>query len=1725
MKHSDLAQLCTHYGVAVSYADRLGQPREVAPESLRALLRTLGIPAGDAATERVALRAALDRDWRRILQPVVALREGSREHWIDLSLPESVEPDTLQWVLREEDAGIREEALQTAPGQASSRRRLDNGSWIRRRVALPLPAGPGRHRLELHACADGALLAVTTLILAPRRAYEPASICRERRSWGLATSLEALRSGRNWGVGDFTDLTRLIELLAESGGGMLATPPLHPRADGRVHLCDPYFASSRQFINPLYIDVEAIVELAESPEARAQIAEEPFQARLRALRADPPGDPGAVARTKLDILRPLFRYFRRQHPNPDSPRAAAFLAFRNQAGEPLQRYCLFEAIAAGSIETAGARTDADEAHVSLPAAGSAEAATLARAHAEQIDFHAWLQWIAHRQLQGVGRRSLELHLALGLSPELAPGVAPQGADAWSEPELFVAAARLGACPGPQSPDGEDWGLLSWHPRALREAAYAPLVAVLRANMRDSGALRIRHLSTLLRPFLIPEGQQPEAGTYVALPQEEVLAVLALESRRNQCLLIDNDPDGAPESIREALADLGVLETRRLYGERDAHGGFLPPSQYPEQALVSASDPETPPLAGFWRGTDLEQQRSLGPAADKHVYEDLLVRRNNDRAHLLLALDREGLLTPEQSKDPLAVPELTPEHLRAVQVYLARAPSRLLLLQATDILGQTGPIRAGGRDVGSPEGPIRHKLAIDEWPDRPEIRTLFAAVRTARGAECATTPRDRPAAEHDTGRARSLAVIPRATYRLQLHGGFGFGAATRLVPYLDALGISHCYLSPIFKARPGSRHGYDVIAHDQINPELGSREDYERFCETLAEHGMSQILDVVPNHVGVMGSENRWWLDVLENGPASLYADYFDIDWEPLKAELRGKILVPVLGGHYGDILDSGELELVFAEGAFRIEYYEHRFPIDPREYPRILAMTTDLERLRERMGRDHGDLAAFESLMTAFGNLPSRDARDTEALSERRRDTQIHKQRLAELCSRHADLAWYVQECLRHFNGAEDYPPDPGRMHDLLQAQAYRLAHWRVAADDINYRRFFDINDLAALRMENPQALEATHALVLELIGNGRVTGLRIDHPDGLHDPAGYFRWLQQHSANAFAAGEDQPTETDLPLYLVAEKILTGDEELPPEWPLHGTTGYDFAALDDALMVDTRGAVPLSDCYRDFAGAIRPLADEVYAAKRLVMRNLLSSELQVLATELSRIAEADPHTRDFSQNALHDALTEITACFPVYRTYLTPGEVSDSDRHQVLKAVAEARRRSRAADLTVFGFVRDVLLTDIAEGKPAPLRERVLRLAMKFQQYTGPVMAKGLEDTAFYRHHRLVSLNEVGNDPGRFGIGIDAWHRANQKRLKSRPHAMLNGSTHDSKRSEDLRARLHVLSELPEEWRRHVTRWSRINRRLRRELDDRVLPDPGTEYLLYQTLLGVWPLEDPDEEALQQLCKRVRDYMLKAVKEAKIHTAWTNPDGDYEEALAAFIDALFERERSAVFFADFLPFQRRIARFGLFNSLSQTALRLTAPGVPDLYQGCELWNFSLADPDNRRPVDFTLRMALSDRLADAREEGAGLTRALAERIEDGRAKLFLIRQALTLRRADPELFALGDYRPLAVEGPHAERLCAFSRRLEDRAVMVVVPRLLAGLVPEPEAADTLQADPFDHPGWSSTWVEAPAPRLRDRLSGALQQTKTDRGRHLIPAAELVQRFPVGLLTSEDHDRA
>ncbi len=1724
-----LDRLCALYGVAVGYRDPAGDEHPVPDSTRRALLGALGVAVGDEERERASLESALEAEWTRVLPPVLVVRQGVEALELELSLPSDVAEGSLHWSLLEE-TGRRVEGILDLETQGTARQRwIEGRAWERRHLSLEPPSEPGYHRLELRSQQDRLLLAATQVILAPARCYLPDGVSGEHCVWGLETQLYGVRSARNWGIGDFSDLSRLVEQGARAGAGVLAVSPLHALFPLRPEHCDPYRPSSRTLLNCLYIDVEAIPELAECEQAQAELARDDFKAALRALRSALLVSYSEVARLKLGVLERLYRHFREHHLETGSPRALAFRAYREEQGEALERFALFQALTEvlSEDESNGSFRDWPEPYREP---GSPAFTAFAREHADRVDFYAWIQWQAHQQLRAVGRRCLELRLSLGLCPELAIGAAPEGAEAWGEPRLFLAGVHAGAPPDPLFPEGCNRGSLAWNPIALRQAAYAPFADLLRANMSDAGALRIDHIAGLMRQFLIPEGADPVAGTYLSYPAEDLLGVLALESLRNRCLIIGGHPGEIPETLTHSLESLDILPFQTLGYAGVGDRGFLSPAELEPQTAVSASSHELPPLAGFWKGSDLEQRRRLKLFADEHHYEELLVRRSNDRARLLLALDHEGLLPEGERTDPVAVPELTPAHLRAVYAYLARSPAKLLLIQISDLLGQVEPIALPGSGDAYPNWRHRQPLEIEHWGDEAHIQRLFSAVRDERGVNIA------PPEVVEQGRGVSGALIPRATYRLQLHAGFGFAAAADLIPYLDQLGISHCYFSPYLKARPGSTHGYDVIAHDQLNPELGTREDFERLCASLQAHGMGQILDMVPNHVGIMGWENRRWMDVLENGPASASADFFDIDWEPLRRELQGKVLVPVLGDHYGNVLDRGELRLVFDDGAFRIEYYDHHFPIDPREYPRILS--PGLARLRERLGEDDRYLPAFESLVTAFANLPGRLSFDEETRTERHRDKELHKQRLAEL-ARNADINWYLKECLRDFNGSEGYPPDTVRLHDLLEAQAYRLANWRVAADEINYRRFFDINDLAALRMENPETFDATHELVLGLVAEGKLAGLRIDHPDGLYDPAEYFRWVQE-SVTALPRTEiNADGDESRPLYLVVEKILEGDERLPADWPVHGTTGYDYAALVDALLVDPTGEGPLNDAYEAFAGPVRPLADEVYLAKKLVMRNLLSSELHVLASEFARIAELDPHTRDFTLDALRNALMELVACFPVYRTYISTRGVSSSDRNQVLKAVSQAKRRSQAADLSVFDFVQDVILTSICEGKPEAYRARVLRLAMKLQQYTGPVTAKGVEDTAFYRYHRLVSLNEVGGDPERFGLGIEAFHRANLRRLEDWPHALLAGSTHDSKRSEDLRARLHVLSELPGEWRLHVERWRRLNRRFRRETGGMTLPNPNTEYLFYQTLLGVWPLEPVEGEALDGLRERIGAYMQKAVKEAKVYTAWTNPNSEYEEALGAFTESVLDPERNGAFFDDFLPFQRRIARLGLYNGLSQTLLRLTVPGVPDIYQGCELWSFALVDPDNRRAVDFDLRRRLLESLGAAAAPGAdpagldadpaGPLRPLVEHLDDGRAKLHLIRQALGLRRADPDLFEHGDYRPLRVEGPHADRLCAFARGQGGRSVVVLAPRLLAALVPaESQAADAPVSalDPFADPGWETTLVEVPVRALRDALSGATLSASLSVDGLFLSASEVLRGFPVGLLTSGSrHGRA
>jgi (1->4)-alpha-D-glucan 1-alpha-D-glucosylmutase len=946
-----------------------------------------------------------------------------------------------------------------------------------------------------------------------------------------------------------------------------------------------------------------------------------------------------------------------------------------------------------------------------------------------------------------------------------------------------------------------------------------------------------------------------------------------------------------------------------------------------------------------------------------------------------------------------------------------------------------------------------------------------------------------------------ARIPTATYRVQFNAGFTFGDARRIVPYLAELGVSDLYASPYLQARPGSLHGYDIVDHAALNVEVGTEGEHADLCAELRAHGMGQLLDIVPNHMGIGGAANGWWNDVLEHGPSSPYAAYFDIDWNPRKPELAGKVLLPILGDQYGRVLERGELRLVYEDGRFFLDHFETRLPVAPAPTAAVLHLAA--EGLEGELAADHPDRMELESIATALARLPPRRTTDPASVAERRRERTVSQRRLGALHARSAAVGAALDAAVAAFNGTVGDPASFDRLDELLDDQAYRLAFWRVAAEEINYRRFFDVNELAGVRVEVPQVFADTHRLVLRLVREGKVTGLRIDHPDGLHDPRGYLRELQAETAGIDAAE---------PFYLLVEKILTGEEELPADWPVTGTVGYEFLHRLNALFVPRGSERAMDRIYREFTGQDRSFHDLAYERRRLILRTSLISELTVLATLLNRISETDRRSRDFTYGSLLDALRELISAFPVYRTYIdaAAGRISDADRGHVERAVRTARRRNRGISGEVFEFLGDVLLLRWPESLDEAARGEYALFVMKLQQLTGPVMAKGVEDTTFYVYNRLVSLNEVGGEPDRFGIEPDDLHRWLAARAERWPHALSSGSTHDTKRSEDVRARIDVLAEIPETWAERVYAWDALNAPHLGSDDGQEVPSANDRYLLYQTLVGAWPLEGAAADGA--FAERIRAYMEKATREAKEHTSWINPDEAYDEGLAAFVAAILAP--GSPFLDDFVAFHSTVAETGMVNALSQTLVRLAAPGVPDVYQGQESWDLSLVDPDNRRPVDFERRRAMlaSLRAAAGSEDGEALARELVREWRDGRIKMHVVHRALRLRGERRALFTDGAYLPLAAGGARAEHLFAFARTHSGDAAIAVVPRLVATLTRDggtgvPEAAD-----------YDDTALAIPE-ALRGRYVDAFTGARVELGGSAGVGA-LLADFPVALLARE-----
>lgn len=920
---------------------------------------------------------------------------------------------------------------------------------------------------------------------------------------------------------------------------------------------------------------------------------------------------------------------------------------------------------------------------------------------------------------------------------------------------------------------------------------------------------------------------------------------------------------------------------------------------------------------------------------------------------------------------------------------------------------------------------------------------------------------------------SLSTTPRATCRLQFFSGFTLDDAVDIVPYLARLGISHVYASPLLKARPGSTHCYDIVDHHEINPELGGEPALRRLVAALRRHEMGLIVDIVPNHMGVGGADNAWWLDVLEWGRASPYAEFFDIDWDPPDAALRNKLLAPFLGSSYGEVLSNGEFRLECDEtaGSLHVQYHEHRFPISARGTAIVLHSDTELKPVS----------AAFAEA----ARMPGRHAAQSAAT----RAKGILAQEISSPKGKEALAA-----ALARF--------DPGtaegqrRLHELLERQHYRLAWWRAAADEINWRRFFDINTLAGVRVELPRVFDATHRKIFALYEEGLIDGVRIDHVDGLADPRLYCRKLRRSME---VAGEKRPNGVPKgEPYIVVEKILAARERLPPEWLTNGTTGYDFMDQVSAALHDPKGEAPLTLLWTTITGRADHFDEEEHRARRQILRDNLASELNATAAALHRIARRDLFTRDITLTSLRRALTELLVYFPVYRLYAGRAGRSETDAQVMERALAGARRNIRAADRNLLEIIRLWLADEAPRNLPAgPRRTERLRAMVRFQQLSAPTAAKSVEDTAFYRYGRLLSRNEVGSNPGQFALSPAGFHAACLERQKRLPSAMLATATHDHKRGEDTRARLAVLSEIPGEWETALARWMRLNAIIRRELSSGPAPSPADELMLYETLVAAWPigLLPEDAEGLKTFRERVAGWQEKSIREAKLLSEWAAPNEEYEGACRQFLEQTLDPGRPVAH--EIAQFAARIGLPGAVNGLAQTLLRLTTPGVPDLYQGAEFWDQSLVDPDNRRPVDFGARRGSLERASSPAEA--------LRHWQDGLVKQGIIARALRLRADHPALFEQGDYQRLEADGERAEHVLAFSRKHQAAQLVCVVTRLSAALL----GGATL---PLVSPSnWEDTVLTLPSAGFTDVLSGKVFGEK-------ISLSTLFSELPVALLT-------
>ncbi|TCR68276.1 malto-oligosyltrehalose synthase [Bosea sp. BK604] len=1609
-------------GIAKQYRDSSGNLVAASLETKRAVLSALGYDTATVSQAQDAL-ARLQTRQRTLLAPIVVAAEGRPTR---ISMRNSSPPRNVEFVATDETGGICQGRIDCEVAQGGA--------------AFQLPALPLGY-WTLSVSFDGQERGRCRIICAPDRCHEPGSIRRGERGWGVTSQLYSLRSDNNFGMGDYGDAAALSERAGRLGASFLGLSPVHALFVSDPEKASPYSPSSRLMLDPQYLNPSNIDGFEER---RDDLWPGHARAHVTSLRESGLVDRRASWEAKRSLLQAIWRSFDQLGPNE------TFASFRSRGGQPLVAHATFEALSELFAES-GARWLGDWPQAYRDAGGEA-VARFAGEHPGLVDFHIWLQWQADQQLGAAQAAAIGAGMDIGLFRDLAVGVDGAGSEVWSAPQRFMTSLSIGAPPDPIGPAGQNWGLPPFHPLMLEDEGLEPFRAVLAANMRHAGAIRIDHAFQLQRLFLIPAGASASDGAYISYPFKALLALLRLESYRARCMVIAEDLGTGPDGFSDAIMAAGVYSYRVLPFERDEHGAFKTPQDYPERALAALTTHDLPTFKGWWKGLDIDLRHASG----QHTGADAdraRAARINDREKLVDAMREQQLLDPA-GQFPVEPP------IEAAVAYLARSRSALVAIQTEDAAGELNQANLPGMDAQHPNW--QRKLSLDV--------VSLTATRSSLAKLAALFANEGRSGEPRPGTALA-APPPRATYRLQFHRDFTFEQAAAIVPYLARLGISHVYASPIQTARPGSLHGYDIVDHTGINPELGGMTGFLQLSDALRAHEMGLVLDIVPNHMGIGGADNNWWLSVLEWGQHSPHAAAFDIDWERLGA--NGKLVVPFLGERYGEALENGRLELKLDanEGTLSVWHGDHRFPINPLTYPIILDRALLLAGEFTKPGFREA-LAISSRLRTiADAGPPASNAHDA---------AEHLKLRFAAAVSSSVELAEALHRTIVLVNGSPGIPESFETLHRILEAQAYRLAYWRVAASDINYRRFFEVNSLAGIRVEDPDVFERTHRTVIDLVRQDRIQGLRVDHVDGLADPAAYLRALQAEVGPGF--------------YILVEKILGPGEELPP-WPISGTTGYDVLNLIDGVLVDQDAAENLEEIYREVSGATESYAEMLREVRRETLETGFASELEVLVSDLVRVAHADRHTRDYTVYAMRKALAEIIERFPVYRSYVASEAPSPADRRLIRSTIAAACEATALPEQTLHEFIAEILLAELpAAAEGSALAEHCERFRRRFQQLTGPVMAKSLEDTLFYRYGVLLALNEVGAEPEHFGISAEDFHAANGDRCRKWPHAMIATATHDTKRGEDSRARLLALSDIPAQWGHYAASWQTLSRQL---APDSTAPDGLDRYLVLQQLLAAWPLElltGSDPEGLARFAERMDAWVEKALRESKRNSSWTNPREQYEAAVKALVAGALKPE-SAVF-AELNTWAAELAERGVIKGLARTALKLTLPGVPDIYQGTEMWDFSLVDPDNRRPVDYV-----------GREKSLSIEPSIEDLMttwQDGRIKQRVITRLLEDRRTHALLYEQGHYQPVSASGERSRDLIAFERRFGGERLVVVVARTPAG-------GSTLPAGGV----WGDTMVELPVGTWRDVIAGTEIQV-AEQG---CSACDLFRALPIAVMRS------